>query len=170
MSRLRRIEQSHRFFFVSTNLVPQCSPLSPAERTLVLHDLKAIRSSRDFSLFSYVILPTDLHLLLYPRETTGTDILRDPKSMSAATLHKARASSGPIWQPRFFDFACRKVRDFWEKVEYSHQNPVKAGLASTVAEWPWSSGASGTAPAILRPDHIELPADGNALIWPAPWR
>jgi putative transposase len=170
MSRLRRIEQAHRFFFVSTNLAPQCASFSPAERTLVLHDLKAVRSSRDFLLFSYVIMPTHLHLLLYPRQATLTDILRDLKSRSAATLHKVRGSDGPIWQPRFFDFACRKVREFWEKVEYIHGNRVKAGLACTAAEWPWSSAAIGTGPAILRPDPIELPADGNALIWPAPWR
>jgi putative transposase len=170
MSRLRRIEQAHRFFFVSTNLAPQCAPFSPDERTLVLRDLNGVRSSHDFLLFSFVVMPTHLHLLLYPRETTLTSILRDLKSRSAATLHKARASVGPIWQPRFFDFACRKVRDFWEKVKYIHQNPVKAGLASAAADWPWSSAASGTRPAMLRPDPIELPADGNALIWPAPWR
>jgi putative transposase len=170
MSRLRRIEQAHRFFFVSTKLAPQCSPFSPGERTLVFHDLKAIRSSHDFLLFAYVVMPTHLHLLLYPREATLTDILRDLKSRSAVTLHKARASDGPIWQPRFFDFACRKVRDFWEKVEYIHQNPVRAGLASMPAEWLWSSATGGKGLAVLRPDPIELPADGNALIWPAPWR
>jgi len=170
MSRLRRIEQAHRFFFVTTNLTSQCASLSPTERTLVLHELKTIRSSHDFLLFSYVVMPTHMHLLLYPRETTLTDILRDLKSRCAASLHKARGSDGPIWQPRFFDFACRKVRDFWEKVEYIQQNAVRARLVTAATDWLWSSAACSACPAILRPDPIELPADGNALIWPAPWR
>ena len=170
MSRFRRIEQANRFFFVSTNVAPQWVAFSPAERTLVLHDLQALRHALDFLLFSYVIMPTHMHLLLYPRETTLTDILRDLKSRSAVTLHKARGSDGPIWQPRFFDFACRRVRDFWEKMEYIHENPVKAGLVSTPAEWPWSSAANGTGAAMLQPDPIELPVDSNALIWPDPWR
>ncbi len=115
-------------------------------------------------------MPTHLHLLLYPEETTLTDILRDLKSRTSVTLRKARASHEPLWQPRFFDFVCRKVRDLWDKVEYIHPNPVKAGLVSTAADWPWSSAATGRNDTILQADPIELPAEGNTLIWPAPWR
>lgn len=173
MSRLRRIEQDHRFFFVTTNLAAGYPPLSPYERTLILKDLASTRATLAFQLFSFVVMPDHLHLLFYPQETTLTDILRDFKAKSALSLCKVRGSHGPVWQPRFFDFVCRRVRDFWAKRDYIHQNSVCAGLVDTAEDWQWSSAAIGPSVhpfQILRIDPIELPADGNALIWPAPWR
>ncbi|MGH9447397.1 MAG: hypothetical protein ACRD3O_16925 [Terriglobia bacterium] len=35
--------------------------------------------------------------------------------------------------------ALRTVEEYNAKVEYIHWNPVKAGLVSRPAEWPWSS-------------------------------
>jgi len=170
MSRLRRIEQAHRFFFVTTNLASNCARLSHQERTLVLQDLRSIRNSHDFLLFSFVVMPDHLHLLCYPREAMLSVILRDFKSKSALTLRKARRTHGAIWQPRYFDSICRKVQDFWEKMDYIHLNPVRAGLAARPEDWPWSSAALGHPHPVLCVDPVELPADGNTLLWPAPWR
>ncbi|MGD0126856.1 MAG: hypothetical protein ABSF46_15955 [Terriglobia bacterium] len=44
-----------------------------------------------------------------------------------------------MWQPRFFDRALRTVKEYNEKVEYIHLNPVKAGLVSRPEDWRWSS-------------------------------
>ena len=152
MSRLRRIEHAHRFFFITTNLARASLPLSPTERTLILQDLKTTRRSHDFLLFSYVVMPTHLHLLLYPREAMLADILRDFKCKSSFSLRKARASQRPAWQSRFFDSICRKVRDFWEKMDYIHQNPVKAGLVASATDWLWSSAATPLDHSKLQPD------------------
>ena len=167
MYRLRRIEQSHRFFFITTNLAS--APLLPHERTLILQDLAATRRSHDFLLFSFVIMPDHLHLLCYPREATLTDVLRDFKSASALNLRKSRHACGSIWQPRFFDAICRKVHNFWEKMDYIHQNPVRSGLVDHPHDWPWSSAAN-TFSSILTPDPIDLPAVGETPLWPAPWK
>lgn len=170
MSRLRRIAQARRYFFVTTNLAENCAPLSRAERTVVLRELKASRMSHDIFLFSFVIMPDHLHLLLYPREAMLSDVLRDFKCKSAFSLRKLRSNPSPIWQPRFFDSVCRRVRVFWEKMDYIHQNPVRAGLVACAGEWEWSSAAVVQADTILTPDPIELPIDGDTLLWPAPWR
>jgi len=169
MSRLRRIEQSHRYFFVTTNLANGIPHLSAFERSLVLHDLGIIRSKMDFLLLAYVVMPNHIHLLIYPRGTTLTSVLRTFKARTAHSLNEARHSIGPIWQSRFFDFICRRVHDFWAKVEYIHQNPVAAGLASSADEWPWSSAAVWDAakPGLLRSDRIEMPLAGDTLLWPA---
>ena len=44
-----------------------------------------------------------------------------------------------LCQPRFFDRALRTVKEYNEKVEYIHLNPVKAGLVSRPADRRWSS-------------------------------
>ena len=46
---------------------------------------------------------------------------------------------GELWQPRFFDRALRSVREYNEKVEYIHLNPVRAGLISGPEDRRWSS-------------------------------
>jgi putative transposase len=54
-------------------------------------------------------------------------------------INRSRQESGLLWQPRFFDRALRTVREYHEKVEYIHLNPLKAGLANRPEDWPWSS-------------------------------
>ena len=38
-----------------------------------------------------------------------------------------RGTDGELWQPRFFDRALRTVKEYNEKVEYIHLNPVRGG-------------------------------------------
>ncbi len=70
-----------------------------------------------------------------------------------------------------FDRALRTVKEYQEKVEYIHGNPVKAGLVSRAEDWPWSSvqdytgSVSGPAtPSVLPIDRVLLPADGPTRI------
>ena len=50
-----------------------------------------------------------------------------------------RGADGELCQPRFFDRALRTVKEYNEKVEYIHVNPVRAGLVSRPEDWRWSS-------------------------------
>jgi len=170
MVRFRRIEQHDRFFFVTTNLRESVQPLSADERDVVLTILAACR--KDFFLFAYVVMPTHLHLLLAPNGKALTMIMRDMKSKSGFAISKVRRSLGPIWQERFFDNITRRVKTFWEKVDYIHQNPVVAELVERPQDWKWSSVRCHLKidGAPLQTDPIDLPGDGEALLWPAPYR
>ena len=172
MVRLRRIEDRDRIFFVTTDLARGVAPLSPAERDLILEVLAAQRSPRSFSLFGYVLMPDHAHLLLAPREQTLPRILRDLKSKTGHEIARRRRTSGPIWQPRYFDNIIRRVRHFWGKLDYIHENPVQAGLVSAPEDWKWSSYAfyAKLGAVTVVPDAVDMPADTNALLWPAPWR
>lgn len=128
MVRLRRIENRDRFFFVTANLARGVPHLSPAERDLFIHVLASQRSPRTFQLFAYVVMPDHFHLLLVPQDRTLIQVMRDLKSKTGFAIAQRRHTPGRIWQPRYFDNIIRRVRDFWEKVDYIHQNPVAAGL------------------------------------------
>ena len=54
-------------------------------------------------------------------------------------VNRLRGEEGELWQPRFFDRALCTVKEYNEKVECIHLNPVKAGLASRPEDWRWSS-------------------------------
>ena|SRR5579859_2959281 len=172
MSRLRRIVDRDRIFFVTTNLAPAVPRLSPRERDLVLEQLKRQHGLGDFLLFGYVVMPRHLHLLLMPQGRGLTGSMHALKRVTAEKLLRRRGCAGPIWQARYFDFVLRRVRDFWEKLEYIHENPVAAGLAGRADRWRWSSAAhyvdAGAAPVSV--DAVDLPPDGGTFLWPAPWR
>jgi putative transposase len=48
-------------------------------------------------------------------------------------------SSGAFWQKRYYDRNVRDAREFSEKLDYMHRNPVKRGLLNSEGDWPWSS-------------------------------
>ncbi len=72
---------------------------------------------------------------------------------SSLMINRRRGASGEVWQGRFFDpaplplnifvagrrRALRTVKEYNEKVEYIHLNPVKAGLVIRPQNWRWSS-------------------------------
>jgi putative transposase len=172
MTRLRRIEELDRIFFVTFNVERGVKALSDAERDLVLQTLGALRGPDDFALFGYVVMPDHTHLLLWPRSVSLVRILRDLKSKTGFAIAKSRNAHGQIWQRSYFDFICRRARDFGDKLEYIHQNPVAANLVQRAEIWPWSScrhyARLGESP--IKPDFMEFSGDPNELLWPAPWR
>jgi putative transposase len=139
MSRLRRIVDRDRIFFVTTNLARAVPILSPSERDLVLEQLKRQHTQGDFLLFGYVVMPGHLHLLLMPQRRGLTGSMHALKRVTAEKLLRRRGCGGPLWQARYFDFVLRRVRDFWKKLEYIHDNPVAAGLATRADQSRWSS-------------------------------
>ena len=44
-----------------------------------------------------------------------------------------------VWQPKFWEHTIRDELDLQRHLDYIHYNPVKHGLVSCAADWPWSS-------------------------------
>jgi hypothetical protein len=73
---------------------------------------------------------------------------------------------------RWFDRALRTVREYHEKVENIHLNPVRAGWVSRPEDWAWSSVHDYTGmvndplvtPSGLSVDRVLLPADPHTRI------
>jgi putative transposase len=172
MTRLRRIEDRDRFFFVTANLARDTRPLEPTERDLILNTLSAQRNLGEFFLFGYAVMPTHVHLLLHPHNKNLVQIMRNLKSKTGYKILQARHGQGPFWQERYFDAIIRRVQNFWEKLEYIHHNPVEAGLVEKKEDWPWSSYRhylqKESVPAPVDP--VGFPSDGDDFLWPAPWR
>ena len=94
------------------------------------------------------------------------------KVVSTHRMNAGRRESALLWQPRFFGRAVRTMKEYYEKVEYIHLNPVRAGLAKRAEDWPWSSVHDYTesaqrpaaTPSGLAIDRVLLPADGRTRI------
>ena len=171
MSRLRRLEDRDRIFFVTSNIARTQTPLVPIERDLVLETLATQRAAGRLLLFAYVVMPDHVHLLLAARELGLAAAMRDFKQLVTHRLAQDSKRSGPLLQPRYFDRILRAARDFTEKLDYIHNNPVAAGLCAAPTAWRWSSAAAYAksldgCEAPLPVDTIDLPCDSKAWLRP----
>lgn len=69
MSRLRRIADCERIFFVTTNIAGGQTSFTPNERHIVLDTLAAQRTAGVLLLYGYVVMPDHLHLLFRPNSS-----------------------------------------------------------------------------------------------------
>jgi len=173
MSRLRRLVLSDRFFFVTCRVLPCRRGLEEGGFQCLARVLRERREKYHFLLTAWVFLPDHWRAILFPRfPATLSRVMESIKVGSTLRINGGRKESGLLWQPRFFDRALRTVKEYNEKVEYIHLNPVKAGLATRPEDWPWSSvhdykGSTNCAPvtpSALGLDRVLLPADERTRI------
>jgi putative transposase len=173
MSRLRRLVVSDRFFFVTCRLLPRRGKLQGSEFERLARVLRERREEYHFLLTAWVFLPDHWHAIIFPPyPLTISRAMESIKLGSTHRINSGRRESGLLWQPRFFDRAVRTVQEYYEKVEYIHLNPVRAGLVERAEDWPWSSvrdyggnlSALASGHRILPIDQILLPADARTRI------
>lgn len=66
-------------------------------------------------------------------------LLHDWKGYMAKEANKLLCRKGRFWQKDYWDTYMRDTRHEICALHYIENNPVKAGLAPSAAEWPWSS-------------------------------
>jgi putative transposase len=168
MSRLRRLVLSDRFFFLSCRVLPTRQHLTEHEFEILARVIRERREEHAFLLTAWVFLPDHWHAIIRPSfPLTISRVLEAIKVGATLRINRGRGERGVLLQGRFFDRALRTVREYREKVEYIHLNPVRAGLVGRPEDWKWSSvhdyTGSVRAPAgegsPIPVDHINLPAD-----------
>ena len=173
MSRLRRPFLYDRFIFVTANLLPSRTKLNESEFARLAVSLARMRQKHGFLLTAWVFLPDHWHAIIYPPyPLTISTVFKAVKTSSMIGINLRRHETGELWQERFFDHALRTVREYHEKVEYIHLNPVKRGLVKKPEDWKWSSMAEHAGVSAeeqerrcgLRIDRVPLPVDGDAPI------
>jgi len=98
---------------------------------------ESVRTSYD--LFSWVVMPNHVHVLLKPRLRLS-EIMRWLKAATAIRANRILGIHGdPFWQREYYDHWVRSEKEFLSIVHYIEQNPVAAGLAASSEEWPWSN-------------------------------
>jgi len=132
-----------------------------------------------FDLWSYVIMPEHVHLVVFPRGKNYSissllSSIKQPVAKRAANFVRGQAPQfigrmedrQPDGQSalRFWQRGGGYARNLYssdevrEKIEYIHQNPVKRGLVASASEYQWSSAADyeGTrkGPLVINPEFL----------------
>jgi REP element-mobilizing transposase RayT len=140
VARIHRLRQTDRTFFVTVNLRRRVEPFGSSEYPLMIEVLEGSRRRLGFLLCGYVLMPDHWHALIWTRyPLTISQVIHDIKKVSARRLHAKRGTAGPLWQHQFWDRFVRNAREFSERLEYMHLNPVGKGLVRHPEDWRWSS-------------------------------
>ncbi|HEX3146217.1 MAG TPA: transposase [Pyrinomonadaceae bacterium] len=131
-----------------------------AIKTITCNAIGEARISCGFLLFGYVIMPDHIHLitdcprkpstvLQFIKGITSRRVLGYLKEMNYQTsLRKLehvdwkRNHRYSLWQHNSDVFSIVSESTFMEKVNYIHQNPVRAKLAGRAGDYLWSSDRS----------------------------
>jgi putative DNA methylase len=96
-----------------------------------------------YAIDAYVVMPDHVHLLVRPIEPwTLSNIMHGIKGTSAHAVNRALGRRGPLWQSESFDHLVRSEVAWLDKREYTHRNPVAAGLTAAAGAYPLSSAVT----------------------------
>jgi REP element-mobilizing transposase RayT len=91
-----------------------------------------------YQLHGYVVMPNHVHLLVIP-SVPSNKWLGPLKGFTAHEANRILARTGPFWQNESYDHLVHNDEEFRRIQRYIEQNPVKAGLAASAEQFPWSS-------------------------------
>jgi len=85
----------------------------------------------------WVVMPDHVHLLLEVREADLGRVIRQLKARSALRLNFEIGRKGRFWTPSFHDHALRRDENVKGVARYIVANPLRAGLATRVGDYPF---------------------------------
>lgn len=159
--------RDENFFFITTTVV-KFIPIfnNPAFCEILLSNIKHYRNKYKFTILGYVIMPTHFHWIVEVDNNAGSvsDIMRDVKKFTAWQIFDSlleekngmlldlfreaamyiNDQERKLWMKRFDDEVIRDQKMFWTKLNYIHQNPVKAGLVLKAEDYKYSSARNYT--------------------------
>ena len=152
--RFNRPDAAGVLHYVTINVRDRRPAFSKAAYTQELLDtLRAACDEFPARLVCYVVMPNHLHFIVHPQGgQLGRFLSRFKPAATkrydalAATMNheKARAwLSTPqgrnLWQDGKHSLHLWSDKLIWQKIRYIHDNPVRAGLVTHPADYPWSS-------------------------------
>jgi putative transposase len=177
--RMNLVEE--QFYFVTTTVVEHAHVFT--ENTycdLLINNIKHYQEIYHFLILGYVIMPSHFHWILKtePRFGTLSDIMRDIKKYSAwdimdelekrnetkllslffSLAEGCKNQKRKFWESRFDDEVLRNQKMFYVKLNYVHNNPVKAGLVRKPEDYKYSSARN-----YIMDDHSVIFVDTSYL-------
>jgi REP element-mobilizing transposase RayT len=92
----------------------------------------------------YVVMPDHVHFFATDarEERAMSFFVGKWKEWTAKLCARRLGCPMPLWQPEFFDHLLRSSESYDQKWEYVSNNPVRAGLVTTRADWKYQGEVS----------------------------
>ena len=112
---------------------------------ILIKELQYISNLDTISILSYVIMPSHIHLLLgFSKIESLSKTIQMFKSLTSREVKELQVpelikNDHKPWKPRFDDLIITSEKQLKIKMEYIHNNPVKARLVTNAEDWKYSS-------------------------------
>ena len=112
-----------------------------------LEEFQALKTKMECRLIAFVLMPDHFHFVINPRDGNIQEWTGALKSLSAKRLVKIcpadwlvkNAEEHQVWQESFKALPLWSSWMIWQKINYVHANPLKAGLVKSTKDYRWSS-------------------------------
>ncbi|HCQ13328.1 transposase [Flavobacterium sp.] len=135
-------------------------------RDVVLECLNFCVKNKGMILFSYVIMTNHIHLIIQSEDGKLSDLIRDFKKFTAKTIldkiqtepesrrdwmlerfklateTHSRNKNYQFWQLSNHAEEIYSEKFMWSKIDYTHFNPVRAGIVSSPQDYIYSSASN----------------------------
>jgi putative transposase len=136
-------------YFFTVNLQDRDRPLLVEHIAALRRAVRRVHELMPFHIDAWVVLPEHMHTLWtlpdgdadYRRRWQAIKMAFSKRIAAGEALSASRRRRGErgVWQRRYWEHTIRSDRDYAAHMDYIHFNPVKHGLVSDVAAWPFSS-------------------------------
>lgn len=92
-----------------------------------------------FLIHAYCLMSTHIHLLLEAIDAPLWKIMQRLLGQHAQKVNLTLGRVGHLFDRRFGDTTCITDSHYKNAVKYIHNNPVRAKMVPTAADWEWSS-------------------------------
>jgi len=159
-----KIRNQFKPHFLTLTIVDWVDLFSDATyANIIIDSLKFCQKNKNLVIYAFVIMPTHLHLLVSSESGRLSDTIRDMKRHTskqiadmirmepekkretlmkhfrdAAAKHK-RNKEYQIWMHHNHPVELYSNKFIWQKLNYIHKNPVKAGLVEYPEDYMYSS-------------------------------
>jgi putative transposase len=116
--------------------------LTDTAKDIVFTAIK-FHDNKKYKLYACVVMTTHVHLVLLTLEQSAgnyyslAQIMHSIKSYTTNKIQKTLNKDGRVWLDEAYDRIIRDDNDFYTKMNYIMNNPVKAGLVETPENYNW---------------------------------
>ena len=112
-----------------------------------LKELQSLRKNHESRLICFVLMLDHFHLIVNPKDGDIQSWIGELKSLSARRLidinppglFKINEEENQVWQESFRTLRLWSGWMIWQKINYIHNNPIRAGLVDSAADYRWTS-------------------------------
>jgi putative transposase len=168
MSHQYRVRNPEDIYFVTFTIVDWVDLFTrPAYKQLIIDSLIYCQQQKGLEVYAYCLMTNHLHLLVAAKQPAILpDIIRDFKKHTNKQIIKlvnlehesrrewiiyrfqynakynSRIQDYKVWQDGYHGIACDHPAILLQKLDYIHDNPVKAGIVALPEHYLYSSAAN----------------------------
>ncbi len=162
-----KINDQTKAHFISATVVDWVDVFSrKIYKDIVIESLDFCIKNKGMNLYGYVIMTNHIHMVVQSEKGKLSDLLRDFKKFTARNILdsiESEPESRKDWMLKRFEFACRShsrnekyqfwqygnhpeevftEKFLWQKLDYIHLNPVRAGIVEKASHYLYSSASN----------------------------